>query len=100
MAASAKCCRQPSNRGSWRRENPYGCESAHCRAASSASACVAPTRTTERSGLTLPALVIHATNLLNQKVWLPAWGDNSNDTMPVDRGRSVFVGLEFFLNRE
>ena len=52
------------------------------------------------SGRNGVALVIHATNLLNQKVWLPAWGDNSNDTMPVDRGRSVFVGLEFFLNRE
>lgn len=46
------------------------------------------------------ALVIHATNLLNQQVWLPAWGDNSNDTMPLDRGRSVFVGLEFFVNKE
>ncbi len=46
------------------------------------------------------ALLVHANNLLNQKVWLPAWGDNSNDTMPVDRGRTVYIGLEFFVNKE
>ena len=46
------------------------------------------------------ALVLHATNLLNQSIWLPAWGDNSSDTMPVDRGRTVYMGLEFFLHKE
>lgn len=46
------------------------------------------------------AFVLHATNLLNQKIWLPAWGDNSNDTMPLDRGRTVYVGFEFFINKE
>ena len=46
------------------------------------------------------ALFAHAENLGNYQVWLPDWGDNSGDTMPVNRGRTVSFGVEFSLGRE
>jgi hypothetical protein len=33
-------------------------------------------------------------------VWLPDWGNNSGDTMPVNRGRTVYFGVEFSLGKE
>ena len=46
------------------------------------------------------ALFAHAENLANRQVWLPDWGNNSGDTMPVNRGRTVYFGIEFMLGRE
>ena len=46
------------------------------------------------------ALLAHGDNLLNRRVWMPAWGDSTGDTMPVFRGRTVYVGLELFLKKE
>lgn len=46
------------------------------------------------------ALFAHAENLANYQVWLPNLGDNSNDTNPIYRGRTVYFGLEFSLGRE
>lgn len=46
------------------------------------------------------ALFAHAENLANYQVWLPDWGNNSGDTMPVNRGRTVYFGVEFSLGRE
>lgn len=46
------------------------------------------------------ALFAHAENLANHPVWLPDWGNNSGDTMPVNRGRTVYFGVEFSLGRE
>lgn len=40
-------------------------------------------------------LVAHADNLTNQTVWLPGWGFNSIDTVPVRQGRVVYAGFEF-----
>ena len=46
------------------------------------------------------ALFAHAENLVNYQVWLPDWGNNSGDTMPINRGRTVYFGVEFSLGRE
>jgi hypothetical protein len=46
------------------------------------------------------ALFAHAENLANYQVWLPDWGNNSGDTMPVNRGRTAYFGVEFTLGRE
>jgi len=46
------------------------------------------------------ALFAHAENLGNYQVWLPDWGDSSGDTMPVNRGRTVYFGVEFSVGRE
>lgn len=40
------------------------------------------------------ALAAHANNLINREVWLPS-GLYSVDTIPVQQGRVVYVGLEF-----
>jgi outer membrane receptor protein involved in Fe transport len=46
---------------------------------------------TRKTGL---ALIGHATDLTNKQVWLPDWGDNSGDTIPVQRGRTIYLGIE------
>ena len=46
------------------------------------------------------ALFAHAENLADRQVWLPDWGNNSGDTMPFNRGRTVYFGLEFSLGHE
>ncbi len=51
----------------------------------------------DRGGI---ALFAHAENLANRQVWLPDWGNNSGDTMPVNRGRTVYFGVEFSVGRE
>jgi outer membrane receptor for ferrienterochelin and colicins len=40
------------------------------------------------------ALFAHGDNLLNSSIWLPDWGSNTGDTIPVVRGRTVYFGLE------
>ncbi|MGH9647904.1 MAG: TonB-dependent receptor plug domain-containing protein, partial [Bryobacteraceae bacterium] len=54
-------------------------------------------RSRDKGGM---ALFAHAENLANYQVWLPDWGDNSGDTMPVNRGRTVSFGVEFSIGRE
>jgi hypothetical protein len=43
---------------------------------------------------------MHGYNLLNRRVWLPAWGDSTVDSMPMYRARTVTFGLELFLKKE
>jgi len=45
------------------------------------------------------ALFAHAENLADYRIWLPDWGDSS-DTIPVNRGRTVYFGIEFSLGKE
>ncbi len=45
------------------------------------------------------AFVAHVNNLLNTPVWLPGWGFNSVDTIPVQQGRVVYAGFEFSTGR-
>jgi hypothetical protein len=40
------------------------------------------------------SLVAHADNLANTQVWLPDWGDNIGDTIPANRGRTIYIGVE------
>jgi len=42
------------------------------------------------------ALFLHADDLLNNEVWLPALGTNSANTMPAVRGRTAYFGMEFW----
>jgi len=46
----------------------------------------------DRNGL---AIVVHANNLTDFRVWLPSWGFTSVDTIPVEQGRVVYAGLRF-----
>jgi len=46
------------------------------------------------------ALFAHAENLANHQIWLPDWGDGSGDTLPVNRGRTIYFGIEFSLGKE
>jgi outer membrane receptor protein involved in Fe transport len=45
-------------------------------------------------------LVAHADNLANTEIWLPEWGGNSGDTIPVHGGRTMYFGAEVSLNRD
>ena len=46
------------------------------------------------------ALFVHADNLANRQVWLPEWGGNAGDTIPVHRGRTVYFGIEVSLKKD
>jgi outer membrane receptor for ferrienterochelin and colicin len=46
------------------------------------------------------ALVAHGENLANTALWLPDWKDVPGDTIFVNRGRSIYVGLEFSLKKD
>lgn len=46
------------------------------------------------------ALFAHVENLADQRVWMPGWGDNSADSIPVYRGRTIYFGMEIALNKE
>jgi outer membrane receptor for ferrienterochelin and colicins len=45
------------------------------------------------------ALVAHADNLANKEIWLPEWGGNSGDTIPVHGSRTLYFGVEVSLNK-
>ena len=45
------------------------------------------------------ALLVHADNLANQQVWMPDLGGNTGDTIPVDRGRTIYIGAELSLGK-
>jgi outer membrane receptor protein involved in Fe transport len=40
------------------------------------------------------SLVVHADNLLDQKIWLPAWGPNTRHNIPYDQGRTIYAGFK------
>jgi outer membrane receptor protein involved in Fe transport len=44
------------------------------------------------------AFFLNAEDLLNKQVWLPALGSGSANTIPVVRGRTVFLGIEVWQN--
>ena len=46
------------------------------------------------------ALFAHGDNLMNRPVWQPAWGFGSASTLPVERGRTIYYGVEFSFKRE
>jgi outer membrane receptor protein involved in Fe transport len=45
------------------------------------------------------ALAAHGNDLLNQTVWLPAFGFINLGSIPVQQGRTVYAGLEFGLGK-
>ena len=45
------------------------------------------------------AFFIHADNIANQQVWMPDLGGNTGDTIPVDRGRTLYFGVELSLGK-
>jgi outer membrane receptor protein involved in Fe transport len=45
------------------------------------------------------AVVINADNVTNQQVWMPDWGGNTGDTLPVNRGRTIYFGVELASKR-
>jgi outer membrane receptor for ferrienterochelin and colicin len=46
------------------------------------------------------AVVVHADNLTGKPIWLPDWKDTPGDTIFVNRGRTVYFGLEFVLKAD
>lgn len=44
------------------------------------------------------ALFINGDNVTNQQVWMPDWGGNTGDTIPVNRGRTLYFGVEVTSN--
>jgi len=45
------------------------------------------------------AFFIHGDNLANQQVWMPDLGGGTGDTIPVDRGRTLYFGVELALGK-
>jgi outer membrane receptor protein involved in Fe transport len=45
------------------------------------------------------AFFVHGDNLTNQQVWMPDLGGGTGDTIPVDRGRTVYFGVELTLGK-
>jgi outer membrane receptor for ferrienterochelin and colicins len=46
------------------------------------------------------ALVAHAENLTNTAVWLPDWKDVPGDSIFVNRGRTIYAGIEISLKKD
>ena len=46
------------------------------------------------------AFELHATNLIGRVIWLPGWGFNSIDTIPVQQGRVIYAGLVFSIGKK
>ena len=46
------------------------------------------------------ALFLRGDNLTNRQIWMPDWGGNSGDTIPVNRGRALLFGFEISVARE
>jgi outer membrane receptor protein involved in Fe transport len=45
------------------------------------------------------ALFVHGDNLADQQVWMPDLGGNTGDTIPVNRGRTIYFGVEVSLGK-
>jgi len=43
---------------------------------------------------------IYADNLTNTPVWLPDWGSGTPNTIPVNRGRTILFGIQFWQKAE
>jgi hypothetical protein len=46
------------------------------------------------------ALIAHGDDLTNKQIWLPALGTNSANTIPVNRGRMLYFGMEFWQKQQ
>jgi len=46
------------------------------------------------------AALFYGDNLTNTPVWLPEWGSGALNTIPVNRGRTLFLGIEFWQKSE
>jgi outer membrane receptor for ferrienterochelin and colicin len=46
------------------------------------------------------AVVLYGDNLTNTPVWMPQWGSGALNTIPVNRGRTLFLGIEFWQKGE
>jgi outer membrane receptor protein involved in Fe transport len=46
------------------------------------------------------AAIFYGDNLTNTPVWLPQWGSGGANTMPVNRGRTLFLGIEVWQKGE
>jgi outer membrane receptor for ferrienterochelin and colicins len=46
------------------------------------------------------AFVVHANNLTDFRVWLPGWGVESGDTVPVEQGRVIYAGIQFSVGKK
>lgn len=53
-----------------------------------------------RKGAEGLAFFVHGDNLANKQVWLPEWGGNAADSIPVQHGRTIYFGLEVSLKKE
>ena len=51
----------------------------------------------EQHGL---AANFYGDNLTNTPVWMPQWGSGALNTIPVNRGRTLFMGIEFWQKNE
>lgn len=43
------------------------------------------------------SLFVQGNNILDKEIWSYAWGGTSGESMPVNPGRSVYLGLKFSL---
>jgi outer membrane receptor protein involved in Fe transport len=46
------------------------------------------------------AFALHGTNLAGHSIWLPGFGFNSIDSIPVQQGRVIYAGLVFTLGKK
>jgi outer membrane receptor for ferrienterochelin and colicin len=46
------------------------------------------------------AAILYGDNLTNTPVWLPQWGSGAPNTIPVNRGRTLFFGIEVWQKGE
>jgi outer membrane receptor protein involved in Fe transport len=46
------------------------------------------------------ALFLEGQDLTNHQVWLPAWGSDTSQTIPVIRGRTLYIGIEVWQKHE
>jgi outer membrane receptor protein involved in Fe transport len=46
------------------------------------------------------AVVLYGDNLTNTPEWMPQWGSGALNTIPVNRGRTLFLGIEFWQKGE
>jgi hypothetical protein len=45
------------------------------------------------------SLFVNADNVTNQQVWMPDWGGGTGDTIPVNRGRTIYFGVDMSLTK-
>ena len=40
------------------------------------------------------SLIVQADNLLDEEIWLPAWGLTPGQSIPYDKGRAIYGGVK------